>query len=104
MNRTDEAANVRAGSPKRIVLTTFGSFGDLHPTLALALGLQARGHRAVIATSGIYREKIEAEGIAFHPVRPDLPAPEAATELLRQVIDARKGPEYLLRRLLLPRL
>ena len=40
----------------RIVLTTFGSLGDLHPYLAIALELKRRGHRPVIATSGVHRE------------------------------------------------
>jgi len=40
---------------KRVVLTTFSSLGDLHPYIAVALGLQGRGHEAVIATSGYYR-------------------------------------------------
>ena len=38
---------------RRIVLTTFGSLGDLHPYIAVALGLQERGHEAIIASSGI---------------------------------------------------
>src|SRR5262245_16732657 len=51
----------RAGERKRrIVLTTLGSLGDLHPFVALALGFQARGHEAVIATSATYRPKVEA--------------------------------------------
>jgi UDP:flavonoid glycosyltransferase YjiC (YdhE family) len=37
---------------RRIVLTTFGSLGDLHPYIAVALGLKERGHEAIIATSG----------------------------------------------------
>jgi UDP:flavonoid glycosyltransferase YjiC (YdhE family) len=41
---------------KQIVLTTFGSLGDLHPYIAIALGLKGRGHEAVIATSGFYRQ------------------------------------------------
>jgi hypothetical protein len=28
----------------RIVFTTYGSLGDLHPYLAIALGLKAHGH------------------------------------------------------------
>ena len=39
----------------RIVLNTFGSFGDIHPYMALALELQARGHVPVVATSNVYR-------------------------------------------------
>src|SRR5918997_6524408 len=40
---------------KRVVITTFGSFGDLNPYLGLALGLKARGHDPVIATAEYYR-------------------------------------------------
>ncbi|HEV3256177.1 MAG TPA: glycosyltransferase, partial [Gemmataceae bacterium] len=62
-----------SSSRRRIVLTTFGSLGDLHPYIAIALGLQVRGHEAVIATSGYYRQKIEALGLGFRAVRPDHP-------------------------------
>ena len=31
------------GPTKRVVFTTWGSFGDLHPFMALALELQERG-------------------------------------------------------------
>ena len=44
---------------KKIILTTFGSYGDIHPYMALALELQARGHHPVIATSELYREKMQ---------------------------------------------
>jgi UDP:flavonoid glycosyltransferase YjiC (YdhE family) len=56
---------------RRVVVTTFGSLGDLHPYLALALGLRARGHDVVVATGQCYREKIEAHGLGFAAVRPD---------------------------------
>ena len=55
----------------RIVLHTAGSLGDLHPYLAIALGLRARGHEAVVASSACYRQKIEALGLGFAAVRPD---------------------------------
>lgn len=57
--------------PKRIVITTFGSLGDLHPYIAIALGLAARGHEPIVATAECYRKKIEALGLTFRPVRPD---------------------------------
>jgi len=56
---------------RRILITTWGSLGDLHPHVALALGLQSRGHEAILATGECYRGKIEALGIAFRGVRPD---------------------------------
>ena len=36
-----------------------GSLGDLHPKIALGLGLKERGHEVLIATWEGYREKIE---------------------------------------------
>ncbi len=65
-------SNPRGGPRKRrIVLTTLGSLGDLHPYVAIALGLRERGHEAVVATSACYRQKIEALGLGFRALRPD---------------------------------
>ena len=44
----------------RIVINTLGSFGDIHPYIALAMELQSRGHVPVIATMEIYRERSKA--------------------------------------------
>jgi len=84
----------------RIVLSTLGSLGDLHPIMGLALALQARGHDVALATSDFYREKISAAGLEFRPLRP-LGTPDDP-ETLRRVFHPRKGPEYLLRTMLLP--
>lgn len=91
---------------KRVVFTTWGSFGDLHPFLALALELKERGYQPVIATSSRYREKVEGEGLAFLPVRPDLPPPDSdlAAEITLRVSNTRWGPGYLFRELLMPHL
>ena len=91
---------------KRVVFTTWGSFGDLHPFLALALELKERGYQTVIATSSRYREKVEAEGLTFLPVRPDLPPPDSdlSAEITRRVSNTRWGPSYLFRELLMPHL
>ena len=87
---------------RQIVFTTFGSLGDLHPYIAIALGLQARGHDAVIATSRHYRQKIEARGIGFRAVRPDRPDLDADRDSMRHIMDSRKGSEYVIRELLMP--
>ena len=86
----------------QIVITTLGSLGDLHPYLALALGLKGRGHRVSIATSPYYQPKIESEGIGFHAVRPNL-SPDN-TELIKLAMDAKKGSEYVIREVVLPHL
>jgi UDP:flavonoid glycosyltransferase YjiC (YdhE family) len=83
---------------KHIVLSTFGSFGDIHPYVAIALELKARGHVPVIATSEIYREKMDAVGLAFHPVRPDMPSydqPEVVADLVGRAMDPKTGGEVV---------
>ncbi len=90
--------------PKRIVLTCFGSLGDLHPYFALALELKARGHRPVLATAEIYRERTTALGIEFHATRPhggDIHDP-ANAHLLAKILDEKRGAEYLLKELVVP--
>ena len=79
----------------RILFTTFGSYGDLHPYIAIGLELRARGHQVVIATSAVYRAKVESEGLCFHPVRPDITLNDQ--EQLGYVFDRWKGSERVLR-------
>ena len=50
---------------RRVVLAAFGSFGDLHPMLGIALALKARGAHPIIASHPDYRAKVEAAGIDF---------------------------------------
>ncbi len=95
---------IRPHAGRRIVLTTFGSLGDLHPYLALALELRARGHDPVIATSEFYRQKIIAAGIGFAPVRPDRTLIDNDPRLLDQLLDLRRGPETMIRQILMPHL
>ena len=86
-------------SNKRIVLSTFGSFGDIHPYIAIALELQTRGHSPVMATSEVYREKLDAAGIEFHPIRPNMPSYDdeaALVKLSAQLIDPNIGTEKVL--------
>ncbi len=40
--------------------------------LALAIELRGRGHEIVINTLEVYREKIDALGFKFCPMRPDV--------------------------------
>lgn len=88
---------------KRIVLTTLGSYGDIHPYIAIAMELRARGHQPVIATSELYREKIQAAGFEFFPVRPNIPPPqEQDPVMMAKVMDPKSGSGYLLNEMLFP--
>src|SRR5262245_5246673 len=75
---------------RRIVITTSGSLGDLHPYLAIGLGLKARGHDVIIGTGECYRRKVEGLGLGFRAVRPDC-AWVADPEVLRRIAHPRWG-------------
>ncbi len=49
----------------QVLLPTIGSSGDVHPTIALALALRARGHRTTILTYPIFEPLIKSLGIEF---------------------------------------
>lgn len=95
----DTSANPSA---RRIVLTTFGSFGDIHPYIAIGLELKSRGHQAIIATSPAYREKIEATGLGFHPVRPDILPPEEDPETINKAMDVMTGGQFIIKEMFSP--
>lgn len=87
----------------RIVLATWGSFGDLHPFLALGEGLRARGHDVVVATCPLYQPKVERLGLAFAPLGPDLPPPGSMAEAtMKRLMDSRHGPRAVLRETVMP--
>ena len=87
----------------RIVLNTFGSFGDIHPYMAIAMELQHRGHTPLIAAMEGYREKILGAGLEFAPVRPDVPPPkEQGTELVEKIMEPITGPRFLMESLVFP--
>jgi rhamnosyltransferase subunit B len=89
-------------SKKRIVLCTCGSLGDLYPFLAVARELRDRGHVPVIATAPVYQERVEREGITFHPVRPYIDLEDST--MLRRAMDRRTGGQYIICELLFPAL
>lgn len=86
----------------RIVIVTWGSHGDLHPALGLAVGLARRGHAVTVATCPLYREDVEREGLGFQPVRPDVDPENRA--VLARLMDPDRGTEFLFRDLLMPSL
>src|SRR5665213_1630681 len=81
---------------RTVLLSTFGSFGDIHPYMALAIELNRRGYRAVLGTSEMYRRKIESAGIEFAPIRPDMPNPtdpSISQKFFAKVMDPNHGTE-----------
>lgn len=74
----------------RIVVTTLGTLGDLHPMIAIALELRQRGHNVVFVTHQVYQSKIEALGFEFHSMRPDFTAMNDPEEMAR-MMDLKTG-------------
>ncbi len=98
-----ESGSGREGRGRRVVLTAVGSLGDLHPYLAIGQELARRGHRPAVATVPSFRERVEAAGLEFAPMRAAT-ADEPSPELIQKVFDGRRGVEYIVRRLILPAL
>jgi rhamnosyltransferase subunit B len=84
----------------RIVLTSFGTLGDIHPLIALAFELQRRGHHPVLAVPELFRPKIASLGFEFAPVGPILDPED--NQLVAMLMDIRKGTERTLREILFP--
>lgn len=88
----------------RFLLTTLGSLGDLYPYIAVARSLIGRGQQAVLATSEEYRVAVEEAGVEFAPVRPGFAELGEYQELVKKAFDVRRGPEFLIRELIMPHL
>jgi rhamnosyltransferase subunit B len=79
----------------RILITTWGSLGDLHPMIALGLELRDRSHDIVFATTEDYQIKIESLGFSFQALRPTLQNKDP--EFLAQLMDPKVGPELIIK-------
>jgi rhamnosyltransferase subunit B len=76
----------------RILVTTLGSLGDLHPYIALGLGLRDRGHEIVFVTIKDYQAAIEAVGFEFQPLGEEL-MNVADPEMVAMMMDRQNGTE-----------
>jgi UDP:flavonoid glycosyltransferase YjiC (YdhE family) len=87
----------------RIVITTWGSFGDVNPYLALGLGLRERGHDVVLCMPPFYEPVVRATGLGFAPGAPDAD-PALDRDLVRKCMHPRHGAEAIFREVLIPAL
>src|SRR4030095_5536284 len=86
----------------RILLASWGSFGDVYPYVGLAFALKDRGHHPVLATAEFYRPIIESLGFEFHPMGPMIDPSDHAT--IGRVLDPVRGADALIKEILLPSL
>ena len=85
----------------RVVLATVGSLGDLHPYIAVARALKARGADPVLATVPEYRQDVEREGIGFAPVGPGFAAFGDYRKLMEKIFEVPQGTEFIVREMVM---
>jgi len=84
----------------RIVLTCWGSHGDIDPFLGFGLALESRGHEVTIATLDHFRSLVEGLGLGFRSIRPTVNPDDS--QLIERIMHRSRGSEYLLREILFP--
>jgi UDP:flavonoid glycosyltransferase YjiC (YdhE family) len=95
------AALSRGADPVvKILIASWGSYGDVYPYVGLALALKARGHEPRLAMADFYRPLVESLGFPFHAIGPQIDPENHA--LVARLIDPIKGPEALVAGLVVP--
>jgi rhamnosyltransferase subunit B len=84
----------------RILISSWGSYGDVNPYIGLALALRDRGHATVLAMPAFYRPAVEREGLEHVTAGPAIDPGDAA--MVARIMDPRRGSEVLLRQVLAP--
>lgn len=84
----------------RVLLLTLGSHGDVHPFLALALALKARGHEPLLATNPHFRAQADRAGVPFADLGQALDIAEAVRR--PGAMDPMRGARVVMHDLILP--
>ncbi len=84
----------------RVLITTFGSLGDLYPYIAIALEMKRRDLDPVIGSIPVHRPLVEQAGLEFRPVRTAV-LNETDSALMRKLFHPRKGIQMLIRDLVM---
>jgi rhamnosyltransferase subunit B len=79
----------------RILLATYGSFGDVNPYVALGMELRRRGHQALVAAPEPFRAHVTGAGLGFAPLRPEADVEDPV--LMRKLLHPVKGGEAVIR-------
>lgn len=88
----------------RFVLAASGTHGDVNPYIAVAAELKNRGHHVIVASCASYQSKVEAEGLTFYPMRPDLnELMNSSAENSARGNNLKSGTEFILKTLVLPK-
>lgn len=87
---------------RKILMTTFGSYGDLHPYIGMAKALIANGDQVTIATHADYQEHVERVGARFVLIRPGLEEAGPKEKWAPQVNHPVFGPRFIMQTFVMP--
>jgi sterol 3beta-glucosyltransferase len=76
-----------------ILISTFGTQGDIQPFVALGIGLKAAGHTVTVCTSEGYRALVEAHGLGYAFMN------NALLDLSRALLDGQGNTVALIRQM-----
>lgn len=77
----------------KILISTFGTHGDVQPFLALGQGLRAHGHAVAVCTSASYQPTIEALGLQYASMS------DTMLSLTRALLDGSEKALVVMRRM-----
>ena len=86
----------------RIVITSWGSYGDLYPYIGLGRALAARDQHVTLAVPAYYAPVVADAELHHAAVGPEIDPDDRA--IIGRVMDPVRGPEVLIREWLMPRL
>jgi len=86
----------------RILMATLGSYGDLHPYLAMARVLKDHGDDVTIVTHAEYQAQVERIGVAFVSMKPGLDEIGPQEGWASKANSSVGGPQFIIRTLVLP--
>jgi UDP:flavonoid glycosyltransferase YjiC (YdhE family) len=84
----------------RVLLTTIGTAGDIHPFIAVGLALKTRGHEVAILANPYYAARINGAGLGYWPLGKE--ADYLAFARNADLIRGRKSTRLVIDKLILP--
>lgn len=70
----------------KVLISTFGTHGDVQPFLALGHGLRSAGYAVALCTSASYQSAVEAYGLTYAPMS------DAMLQLTRALLAGTRSP------------
>ncbi len=91
-----------SGGRHRVLFCTLGSRGDIHPYVAVASALIARGVAATIGTGEDHRETITRAGVGFALVPPSRADFEGGEKAWEYVMHPTRGGDFIFHQIVVP--